>query len=80
MPALRTHYPRRRHSRGLALISALDPVVHVGDSVLPFEDPGALQLDLRGSEALEQSAPLAEEHRDDVKLDLVEGAGGVRAA
>jgi hypothetical protein len=27
--------------------SAPDPVVRVGDTVLPLEDPGALQLDLR---------------------------------
>ncbi|HZB82741.1 MAG TPA: hypothetical protein VE288_07855, partial [Rubrobacteraceae bacterium] len=26
---------------GGTLRSALDPVVHVGDTVLPFEDPGA---------------------------------------
>src|SRR4029450_10135728 len=56
--------------------SALDPVVHVGDTVLPLEDPGALQLDLLGSEALEQTAPLAEEHRNDMELELVEDAGG----
>lgn len=56
--------------------SALDAVVHVGHAVLPLEDPGALQLDLLGSEALEQTAPLAEEHRDDVEFELVEDAGG----
>jgi len=49
--------------------------VHVSDTVLPLEDPGALQLDLLGSEALGQTAPLAEEHRDDMELDLVEDAG-----
>jgi hypothetical protein len=37
----------------------------LGDTVLPLEDPGALQLDLLGSEALEQTAPLAEPDRDD---------------
>src|SRR5918996_2184449 len=63
-----------RHRR--TLTSTLDPVVHVGDTALPLEDPGALQLDLLGSKALEQTAPLAEEHRDDMELDLVEDAGG----
>ena len=33
-----------------------------------------MQLDLFRSEALEQTAPMAEEHRDDVQLELVEGA------
>src|SRR5215218_3562374 len=70
------HSPGRRR-RG-TLRSALDPVVHVGDAVLPLEDPGALQLDLLGSEALEQTAPLAEEHRDDMELDLVEDTGSER--
>src|SRR5829696_7602496 len=70
------HSPGRRR-RG-TLRSALDPVVHVGDAVLPLEVPGALQLDLLGSEALEQTAPLAEEHRDDMELDLVEDAGSER--
>ena len=40
------------------LRSAPDPVVHVGDTALPLEDPGALELDLLGGEALEQSAAL----------------------
>jgi hypothetical protein len=48
--------------------------VHVGDAPLTLEDPGALQLDLLGSEAVEQAAPLAEEHRDDVELEFVEEA------
>jgi hypothetical protein len=43
----------------------------VGDTALPFEDPGALELDLLGSEAFEQATPLAEEHRDDMELELV---------
>src|SRR4051794_20945415 len=51
---------------------AHDPVVQVGDTALALEDPGALQLDLLGSQALEQPTPLAEEHRDHVDLDLVE--------
>ncbi len=50
--------------------------MHVGDAALPLKDSGALQLDLLGSEALEQSAPLAEEHRDNMELELVEDAGG----
>src|SRR6266508_831733 len=56
--------------------SAQDPVVQVGDTALPLKDPGALQLDLLGGEALEQTAPLAEEHRDDMELELVENARG----
>jgi hypothetical protein len=62
---------------GNAELSA-GPVVHVRDTALPLEDPGALQLDLLGSEALEQTAPLAEEHRDQMDLELVEYAGGER--
>ena len=50
--------------------------MHVGDTVLPLEDPGAFQLDLLRGEALEQTASLAEEHRDDMELELVEDAGG----
>jgi hypothetical protein len=52
--------------------------VHVGDAVLSLEDPDALQLDLDRIEALEQTAPLAEEHRDEVDLELVEEAGRER--
>jgi hypothetical protein len=44
--------------------------VHVGDTVLPLEDPGALKLDLFGIEVVEQSATLAEEHRDDMELEF----------
>ncbi len=33
--------------------------MHVGDTVLPLEDPGALQLDVLGSEVVEETAPLA---------------------
>jgi hypothetical protein len=53
-----------------------DPVVHVGDAALALEDADALHLDLLGSEAFEQTAALAEEHRDDMELELVEDAGG----
>ena len=56
----------------------LDPVVHVGYTTLSLEDPGPLQLDLLGSEALEQTASLTEEHRNDVELELVEDGGGER--
>jgi hypothetical protein len=60
--------------------SAPDPVVHVGDAVLPLGDPGALQLDVLGREAVEQPASLAEDHRDDAELDLVQGVGRERDA
>jgi hypothetical protein len=40
------------------LTSALDAVVHVGDT-LPLEDPGALELDVLGTEVGEETAPLA---------------------
>ena len=38
--------------------------MQVRDTVLALEDAGALQLDLLGSEALEQQAALAEEDGD----------------
>jgi hypothetical protein len=50
--------------------------VQVGDAGLPLQDPGALQLDVLGAEALEQTAPLAKEHRDEMELELVQDAGG----
>ena len=50
--------------------------MHVGDTAFALENPGALELDLLGGKALEQTSPLAEEHRDDVELELVENAGG----
>jgi hypothetical protein len=43
----------------------------VGDAALPFEDPGALELDLLGSESFEQATPLAEKHWDDMEFELV---------
>jgi hypothetical protein len=52
--------------------------VHVGDTVLPLEDPGALQLDVLGSEVVEEAAPSAEEHRDEIDLKLVKDAGSER--
>ena len=47
--------------------------MHVGGTG-PFEDPGALQLDVLGTEVVEETAALAEEHLDEVDLDLVEEA------
>ena len=49
----------RRDAAG-GLTSPLDPVVHMHNSVLPLQDPGALQLDLLGRQPLEQTAPLPE--------------------
>src|SRR5918999_3320220 len=69
---------RKVNVAGERVTSALDPVVHVRDTALALEDPGALKLDLLGSEALEQTTTLAEEDRDDVELDLVEDSGGER--
>ena len=40
-------------------MSALDAVVQVGDAVT-LEDPGALELDVLGTEVVEETAPLAE--------------------
>jgi hypothetical protein len=45
--------------------------VRVGDTV-PFEDAGALELDVLGSEVVEETAPLAEDHGDETDLELVE--------
>jgi hypothetical protein len=52
--------------------------VQVGDTGLPFEDPGALQLDVLGTEMVEETAPLAQERRDDMEFELVEDAGSER--
>ena len=49
--------------------------MHVGDTV-PLEDPGALELDVLGTEVVEETAALADEHRDDMQLELVQDAGG----
>jgi hypothetical protein len=54
--------------------------VQVGDAPVADEDAGALELDLLGGESLEQAPARSEEHRDDVELELVEDAGGERAA
>jgi hypothetical protein len=61
--AEKTRRPRDRRS-------APDAVVHVGDPVA-LEDPGALELDLLGSEVVEQPTALAEQHRDEMDLELV---------
>lgn len=41
----------------------------------PFDDPGAPQLDVLGTALLEETAPLAEEDRDEMDFELVEDAG-----
>src|SRR5919107_1556181 len=58
--------------------SAANAIVQVGDTLSPLEDPGALQFDVLGIEVLEETAALAEEHRDEMDLELVEDAGGER--
>ena len=50
--------------------------MHVRDAVLALEDPGALELDVLGAQVVEQTAALAEQHRDEMDLDLIEDAGG----
>ena len=44
--------------------------MHVGDAALALEDACALHLDLLGSEAFEQTAALAEEHRHDMEYEI----------
>src|SRR5215203_2142464 len=61
---------RRRWGCG----STLDAIVKVGDTVA-LEDPGALKLDVLGSEVVEKAAPSAEEQRDQMDLEFVEDAG-----
>jgi hypothetical protein len=55
-----------------------DAVVQMGDTSLRLEDPGALQLDVPRIALVEETAPLAEEHRDEMGLEFVEDAGGER--
>ena len=43
--------------------------MHVGDTAVPREDPGPLQLDVLGTEVVEEMAAFAEEHRDEVDLN-----------
>lgn len=50
--------------------------MQVGDAVLALEDPGALELSVLGRGVFEQTAACAEEHRNDMKLELVEDPGG----
>ena len=50
----------------------------MGDAVLAFAHAGALELDLLRVEVVEQPAALAEQHRDDVELELVEDTRGER--
>jgi hypothetical protein len=64
------------HPEGL--ISAPHPVAHMGCPVLPLEDSGAHQLDLRGRKSVEQPAPLAEDDGHHMQLDPVEDASGQR--
>jgi hypothetical protein len=52
--------------------------VHVGHAALAVEDPRAVELDLLGTEVVEETPPLSEEHRHHVELELVEYAGGER--
>jgi hypothetical protein len=47
----------------------------VGDAALALDDPGALQLGVPGIPLVEETAPLAEEHRDEMDLELVEDPG-----
>jgi hypothetical protein len=53
----------------------MDPVVHVCDTVFASRMRVRCSLICSG-EALEQVAPLAEEHRDDMEVELVADAGG----
>ena len=50
--------------------AALESVVHLGDAALALEHPRALEFDLHGSEALEQPAPMAEEHATKQRAEL----------
>jgi hypothetical protein len=52
--------------------------MHVGDPALAIEDPSALQLDVLRIEVVEETAPLAEEHRYEMDLELVEDASSER--
>src|SRR6266700_4044934 len=57
------------------LTSTEHAVVHVRDTTLPLEDPDAFQFDVLRPKTFEQTAAFAEEHGDDIELDLVEHAG-----
>jgi hypothetical protein len=49
--------------------------VEVGNAVLSLQDPRALQLDLLRGQPVEQTPTLAQEHWNDMELQLVEGPG-----
>jgi hypothetical protein len=44
----------------------------VGDTGLSFEDPGALELDVLGTEPVEESPAFSQQNRNQVDLQLVE--------
>jgi hypothetical protein len=74
LPALEVPDARARDNRSRRVwngTSAPDAIVEVGDTDIALENPGALELDVLGTEALEETPPLTEEHRDQVDLDLV---------
>src|SRR5918999_5871285 len=58
--------------------SAADAIADMRDAVLPREHPDALELDVPGPEALEEPAALAQQHRDDVDLELLQQARSKR--
>lgn len=51
------------------------PVMHMSNSV-PLENPGALELDVFRIKVVEETAPLAQEDRDEMNLELIENAVG----
>ena len=69
--------PERVTSTG-TLTSALDAVVQVGDAVFPLRTRVRSSSICSAIEVVEEPAPLAEQHRDDVELELVEYAGSER--
>src|SRR4051794_15324123 len=77
-PARRRQAWRRRAAGGGGRTAAPDAVAQMGGTGLALERADALELDLLRSEVVEETAALAEEHRDEMDLDLVEHAGGER--
>jgi len=57
--------PERRSGHHVG--SALHAVVDVSDAGFPFEYPGPFEFDALGIDVVEEPAPLAEEHWDDVE-------------
>src|SRR5688572_2931159 len=57
---------------GTRASSAQNAEAQVGDASFSFEDSDALQLALLDAEVLEQTAAVAEQHGDEVDLELVE--------